>query len=74
MRMHSLFLVTALVGCGDKADDSNGNATDDSSPSAEDSDNDGFAIGEDSLACGLAVHLNDRDAAIEMLRPVLRSR
>ena len=61
MRMHSLFLVTALVACNDKGDDSSGNGgngggTDDSSnPSAEDADNDGYDVTEDC---------NDGDPAI----------
>jgi hypothetical protein len=59
MRMHSVFLVTALVGCNDKGDDSSGNGgngTDDSStPTAEDADKDGFDVNEDC---------NDADPAI----------
>ncbi len=55
MRIQSLFLVTALAGCNDKGDDTNGNAADDSSPSAVDADNDGFAVGDDC---------NDSDPAV----------
>ncbi len=66
MRMHALFLVTALAACNDKGDDSNGNGTgdgngdgggtdDSSTPSAEDADNDGFDVTEDC---------NDADPAI----------
>ena len=57
MRMHSLLVVTALAAC-DKGDDSSGNGgnvTDDSTPSAEDADNDGFDVTEDC---------NDGDPAI----------
>ncbi len=61
MRMRLLFVLTALAGCNDKGDDSSGNGdgngsgTDDSTPSAEDADNDGFDVTEDC---------NDADPAI----------
>jgi hypothetical protein len=59
MRTHSLFLVTALAACNDKGDDSSGNGgnvTDDSSPSAEDADKDGFDVTEDCNDGDPAVH------------------
>ena len=62
MFVRTLFVVSFLVGCSDKGDDSNGNGngnggeTDDSNPpGGEDADNDGFDVTEDC---------NDGDPAI----------
>jgi hypothetical protein len=56
MKIHSSVVVLALVGCSDKGDDSGtGGGGDDSNPTAEDADSDGYAVGDDC---------NDGNAAI----------
>jgi hypothetical protein len=56
MLVRTMFVVTCVVGCNGKGDDSNGGGgSDDSNPNAEDADKDGFPVGEDC---------NDGNAAI----------
>src|SRR5262249_35077396 len=59
MKLHSVLVLFALVGCSDKGDDSsgggNGGGDDSTPPGNEDADNDGFDVTEDC---------NDGDATI----------
>jgi hypothetical protein len=47
MMVRALFFLAFLVGCNDKGDDSGGTATDDSTPSVDDADGDGFVAPAD---------------------------